>query len=134
VTGRSETLVSLSLVTALAAIAPRAAASDADPWFGRDKALHFGVSAAIASSGYALGTALFEPRWKAATFGGGLAIAAGAGKELADLAGLGDPSWRDFTWDLLGTAVGLGLAFAIDAVVRKDPAPATTGSKLVVQF
>jgi putative lipoprotein len=113
-----------------------ALSSDDDPWFGRDKALHFGVSAAIASTGYAIGTAVFEQRWKAAALGGGLAVGAGAGKELVDLAGYGDPSWRDFTWDLVGTAVGLGLAFAIDSLVRTRPSEPSggTASKLVVRF
>ena len=129
-------LLPLSIVASIALATVPAAASDDDPWFGRDKALHFGVSAAIASSGYALGTAIFERRWQAAALGGGLAITAGAGKELLDMTGTGDPSWRDFTWDLIGTAVGLGVAFAIDALVRKDASPTTaaTSSKLVVRF
>ena len=129
---------SLAILLAAALLFPsaRARASAADPWFGRDKALHFGVSTAIAASGYALGTALFQPRWQAAALGGGLAVTAGAGKELYDLTGAGDPSWRDFTWDLIGTAVGLGLAYAIDSIVRKEPAPNNGGaaSKLVVRF
>jgi putative lipoprotein len=133
VTGRSE-ILSATLAAALLLAALPAHAED--DWFGRDKALHFGVSAALASSGYALGTALFDRRWHAATFGGGLAVTAGAGKELVDLAGYGDPSWRDFTWDLVGTAVGLGVAYAVDLLVRKEPTDAngSTASKLVVRF
>ncbi len=49
---------------------------------------------------------------------GGLSLTVGAGKELADLAGLGDPSWRDFAADVLGTILGVGLAWAIDLAVR----------------
>lgn len=94
-----------------------ARAVDPDPWLGRDKALHFSVSAALAAGGYAAGTALFEERWKALALGGSASIAAGAAKEGLDAAGFGDPSWRDFTWDVIGAAVGLGLAYAIDAAV-----------------
>jgi hypothetical protein len=34
------------------------------------------------------------------------------------MAGLGNPSWRDFTWDVVGTVVGLGLAWTLDMAVR----------------
>ncbi|MGC4114459.1 MAG: hypothetical protein QM765_07580 [Myxococcales bacterium] len=44
------------------------------------------------------------------------------------MAGLGTPSWKDFVWDLLGTAVGLALAFGIDRLFfwhpKSEPAPA----------
>jgi putative lipoprotein len=89
-----------------------------DPWFGKDKALHFTATAVIGAGGYALGAALFEPRYQAMLLGAGAGIVAGAGKELADLAGLGDPSWRDFVWDVVGTVVGVGLAWGIDLAVR----------------
>ncbi len=35
------------------------------------------------------------------------------GKEALDAAGYGQPSWRDLTWDVAGTAVGLGLALVV---------------------
>ncbi len=98
---------------------PKAArASDPDPWFGRDKALHFGVSGAIAAGGYAAGAALFDARGHALLFGGGVALAAGVGKEVLDAAGFGDPSFKDLAWDIAGTAVGLALAWSVDALVR----------------
>ena len=50
--------------------------------------------------------------------GGSVTIAIGAGKELYDMTGHGDPSWRDFTWDVIGTIVGLGLAWGVDMLVR----------------
>ena len=50
------------------------------------------------------------------------AIAAGAGKEIADRYDGGDSSWRDFTWDLIGTATGVGIAWLIDRLVSRPPA------------
>jgi putative lipoprotein len=95
-------------------VAARAARADDDPWFGRDKALHFTLSAAIAGGGYAIAVPLTDDRrWRVAA-GAGLAIAAGAGKEISDRYDGGDASWRDFTWDLIGTATGVGVAWLID--------------------
>jgi putative lipoprotein len=112
-------LLPLTAAALLAVSAPALAAPpDPDPWFGRDKALHFSVSAGIAGLGYGT-TALFTSDLRIRmAFGGGVAIAAGAGKELLDLTGLGDPSWKDFAWDVLGTVVGVGISIAIDTAVR----------------
>jgi len=95
-----------------------AAAADPDPWFGSDKALHFGVSAAISGGVYAISATQFESRTPPLLLGAGVSLAAGAGKELADLAGAGDPSWKDFAWDAIGTVVGLGVAYSIDLLAR----------------
>jgi len=105
-----------------------ARAQGGDDWLGRDKALHFSFSAAIAGAGYA-GASLVTPdrRWRLGT-GAGLAIAAGAGKEIADAYGLGDPSWKDFTWDLIGAATGLGVAWLIDHFLSA-PVPAARHSQ-----
>lgn len=85
-----------------------------DAWTGPDKALHFSVSAGIAAGGYA-GTALLtdDEHWRLG-MGAGLALVAGAGKELYDLTGRGDPSWKDFTWDAIGTLTGVGLGWVLD--------------------
>jgi putative lipoprotein len=94
---------------------------------GRDKALHFGASALISGTGYGVGTLLFErSRVEPALFGGGIALAVGAAKEGADALGLGDPSWKDFTWDVIGTVVGLAIALGIDVALRPhlQPRPA----------
>jgi putative lipoprotein len=105
---------------ALFALARPAAAQDADPWFARDKALHFDASAGLAAAGYAASAGwLVDARWKALAVGGGFALAAGAGKELLDATHVfgGDPSWRDFTWDVVGTVAGLALAWGMDLLL-----------------
>lgn len=100
--------------------APSAARADAaDPWLGRDKMLHAGLSAAIAAGGYALSVPLVEPRPARAACGVGLSLTLGAAKELYDLAGHGTPSARDFTWDVLGALTGAGVAALIDFTVDR---------------
>ena len=94
-----------------------ARATEADPWFGRDKALHFGASAVIAAGGYALAATATETRPPRLLIGGGLALAAGLGKELLDAAGSGDASFRDLTWDVVGTVTGLGVAWLVDRLL-----------------
>jgi len=117
--------VAFAVWTATCLISLAAVANDVDPWFGTDKALHFGASAVLAGGGYALGTGLSQDRWKAFALGGGLALTAGTLKEGIDAMGFGNPSWRDFTWDVAGTLVGLGIAYAVDSLVRSSPpAPA----------
>jgi putative lipoprotein len=95
-----------------------ARADDPDPWLGRDKAAHFAVSTGLAAAGYGVSTAIFEARGHALLLGGAVSLAIGAGKELLDLAGYGDPSWKDFTWDVIGTVCGLALAWSLDLVIR----------------
>jgi putative lipoprotein len=97
-----------------------AEAQDNDPWIARDKALHFDVSAGIAAGGYGVSAGwVVDARWKALAIGGGLAIAAGAGKELLDATHVfgGDPSWKDFTWDVVGTIAGLAIAWGMDLLL-----------------
>ena len=120
-------------LAALVALAPSvgradplaAQPADPDPWFGPDKALHFGVSAAIAGGGYALAAPFFDEYGARAGLGAGLALTAGMTKEAFDAAGYGDPSWHDVAWDVLGTAVGIGISLTIDYAVRGgDTGPA----------
>ena len=114
---RPAALLILVLMLGWAGVAR--AASDSDPWLGRDKALHFSASLVLAGGGYggvALVTDADQRRWRLAG-GAGLALAAGAGKEIADHFGAGDASWRDLTWDVIGTATGLGVAWLIDWLV-----------------
>ncbi len=91
-----------------------------DPWISRDKAFHFDVSAGIAAVGYGVSAAwLVDARWKALAIGGGIALAAGAGKEIVDATGVfgGDPSWKDFTWDAIGAVAGLAIAWGVDLLL-----------------
>jgi putative lipoprotein len=91
----------------LAVMATFSPAARADDWFARDKALHFGASAGLALGGYGA-TALFtEEERPRLVVGGSFALAVGIGKEIADRYTGGDPSWKDLSWDVLGTATGL---------------------------
>ena len=78
------------------------------------------MSAGIAAAGYGISAGwLVDARWKALAIGGGLALAAGTGKELLDLTHVtgGDPSWKDFTWDVIGTVAGLAIAWGMDLLL-----------------
>jgi uncharacterized protein YfiM (DUF2279 family) len=109
----------VTIALALGLQAAPARAQDADPWLGRDKALHFSASASIAIVGYG-GTALVnEDRRVRAGVGAGLALGAGIGKELWDLGGGGDPSTRDLVWDVVGTATGVLIAWTVDWLFRR---------------
>ena len=107
---------------ALALAAGEASAQSSDDWFGADKALHFSASALLAGGGYALGAWGFEATYPRLLLGAGVGLAAGVGKELVDLAGYGDPSWRDLAWDALGVGVGVTAAWLIDRAAQA-PAP-----------
>lgn len=123
----------LALVSSLFCGAARA--SDSDPWFGPDKALHFGVSVALAAGGYAISSEILDTRNERALSGAAFSLTLGAGKELWDLSGHGDPSWRDFAWDVAGTAVGVALAASIDALTTsKQPPVSSAPQGLVFHF
>jgi len=139
-------MIKLVAAAAFATILTLGAAARADdPWIARDKAFHFDVSAGIAAASYAASAAwLVDARWKALAIGGGLALGVGAGKEAIDAAGIfhGDPSWKDFAWDAIGTAVGLAVAWGVDlllggvdhahpalAAPAADLAPAAAGQR-----
>jgi len=117
-----------ALIVAIIALmlAPRAHAQqrDPDPWFGRDKALHFTASASIAIVVYAGASFQTESRLKRAVAAASVALAAGVAKEAWDLGGHGDASWRDLTWDVIGTTTGTLLAYEIDWAVTRLRAPA----------
>jgi putative lipoprotein len=117
----------VAVAAALCLAATSASARDPDPWLGQDKALHFGVSVGLAGGGYAASALLLDAPWQRALAGGAFSLSLGAGKELYDLSGHGDPSWKDFTWDVAGTAVGLGIALLVDAAIssRRTDSPRT---------
>jgi putative lipoprotein len=112
------------------------ARAEEDAWLGADKALHFGVSAALAGAGYATSSLVLEPHWERAAAGAGFSLALGGAKELYDLTGDGDPSWKDFTWDVAGTAFGIGLSLLVDAALSsgsRHPG-GTSGSRMAIRF
>lgn len=114
---RSRLAVALLLLLSLA---PRQGFSqEADPWWGPDKKLHFTYSAAIAGVGYGGAALIYSDRAPRLLWGGAVAMSAGIGKEVYDLSGRGDPSWRDLTWDALGVATGLGVALLIDLAIEQ---------------
>lgn len=114
---RKPRLVSCLAAILSVAIATPARADGGDDWWGRDKALHFGVSAALSAGTYAIAAPAFDARYPPLLLGAGLSLTLGVGKELADLAGLGTPSWKDLTWDVIGTAAGLVLAYGLDLLI-----------------
>ncbi len=122
-----------SLLVALAAMLvhpffARADSPNADPWLGRDKMLHFAASGSLAVVGYAGASMLTEERPLRIGAGAALAVGAGAAKELWDLGGHGDASWRDLGWDLVGAAAGLLVSAGVDWAVHRmfQPPPGRT--------
>jgi putative lipoprotein len=111
-------VLAVTLALACSSLAQAALASDTDPWWGRDKALHFGVSAGVSAGTYAVAATQYPARYPALLWGAGVALGLGVGKEVADAAGLGTASWRDLAWDVIGTATGLLIAWTVDLVVR----------------
>jgi putative lipoprotein len=124
--------LAVAAFVATSATSPVARADDPDPWIARDKALHFDVSAGIAAAGYGVSAGwLVDARWKALVIGGGVALAAGAAKEVVDATGAfgGDPSWKDFTWDAIGVVAGLAIAWGMDLLLGGvSPAHPALGS------
>ena len=122
---RRSRQVGLALVVSLLALTPSrtARAEEKDPWWGPDKALHFSISAGLAAGGYGVSAIWLEPRWQRATVGAGGAITLGAGKELYDATGHGNPSFKDFTWDVAGAAVGTAIALLVDVLVSRGTEP-----------
>lgn len=100
-------------------VAPAAHADD-DPWWGRDKALHFGISTGLAGGIYGTAALLGASRPGSAAVAASVTFGIGIGKEVADAFGLGRPSWRDLTWDAAGTLLGVGIGLGLDLLLRKD--------------
>jgi putative lipoprotein len=123
-------LRAVALVAAVTILSPaaRAQAQETDEWLARDKALHFGVSAGITMVGYA-GASLktdHRPTRRAAAVL--LGLTAGVTKEVWDAFGPGDASWRDLTWDVIGTATGVLVAAGIDWLYQRLSQPSVAAS------
>jgi putative lipoprotein len=109
----------LAVAMMLATEARAQQVSDSDPWFGHDKLLHFEASASIAVVTYAAASFKTDHRPTRVAAAFCIALGAGIAKETWDLTGHGDASWRDLTWDVVGTTTGVLLAYAIDWAVSR---------------
>ena len=92
----------LKLLMAFGLQASAAGAHGSDPWLGADKLKHFLASAFVQSVSYSALRATGVRNGPALVGATAVTLSVGAGKELWDRAGHGDPSVRDFTWDVLG--------------------------------
>ncbi len=121
-------MATVATLASLVASPARAESPDPDPWIGRDKLLHFSAAGSLAVVGYAGASMLTESRPARAGAGAALAVGAGVAKELWDLDGHGDASWRDLSWDLIGAATGVLLSVGVDWAVHRmfDPPPGRT--------
>jgi putative lipoprotein len=118
--------LAFALAVGLAVPGSAEAAPAVDPWWGPDKALHLGVSALISGAGYGVAAAVTDSRPLRLLVASGAGLLAGTLKELLDLAGLGTPSWKDFTWDVIGTLSGAFVALLLDVLVFRpllEPLP-----------
>lgn len=95
----------------------------ADPWWGRDKALHLGVSTGLAAAGYGVSSLWLDRAWQRASAGAAFSLTLGVGKELADWAGYGTPSYKDLLYDVAGTALGVTLAYLVDLAMGTGSEP-----------
>ena len=114
-------------------IASKARAQEADPWFGRDKALHFAASASLATVAYAGASLVTDDRPTRIVAAATVALAAGVIKEVWDLTGHGDASWRDLTWDVVGTTTGVLFAYGIDWAIGRLRGPSPADGKMTVR-
>ena len=110
-------VVTVATVATLTSAAAHAD-DDGDRWLGSDKVLHCGISAGVAATVYTATTPLFASRYPPLLIGAAFTLAVGASKEAYDATSGGDPSWKDFTWDAIGTVAGLALGYALDLALR----------------
>lgn len=128
-----RTALALVVVAALALPSPASA-----QLLRRDDRLHLGLSTLIAFGTYGV-VALFDEREPLRVgVGAAVALAAGIAKELWDLSGRGDPSWRDLAFDVVGTGIGLLAGWLLGLLIRhargpSDPEPASS-APLMVRF
>jgi len=106
-------VVLASLVAASPALAE-------DDWLGEDKPKHAIISGTLAGGVSMVTLTQTRSRFTPYLLGGGFALGLGVAKEGWDAAGHGTASYRDLAWDVIGTAVGLGLTLAVDLLVGRD--------------
>ena len=111
-------------------------AQSEDRWWSADKGMHFGASLVITAGGHAVSSVWLDEPWQRSIAGASLGLGAGLGKELYDLSGHGDASWKDVTWDVAGVMTGAGLALLVELLWASDdkPAAAKQPRMLEVQF
>lgn len=99
----------LGLVLGCAGPAPDPPGEPQDAWLAEDKLRHFTLSFGATTLGYGGARLALEPG-SARALAGGLALAAGVAKEVADVRAGTFFSFRDLAWDAAGVALGLTLA------------------------
>lgn len=88
-----------------------------DAPFGTDKALHFSASFAISAAAYAGAALTREPVEGRLAAAVGVALFAGAAKELLDTQTRGDFSLLDLGWDVAGAVTGAIVSWLVDRFV-----------------
>jgi putative lipoprotein len=106
--------VNLVFVFALWGAPPERPPSVRDPWFGRDKALHFLASAAIQGASHAVLRANGADYGAASRGAAAITLTVGVSKELLDRARGRDFSFRDLAWDGVGGVAGAVAARQLD--------------------
>lgn len=96
---------------------PEAPARGADPWFARDKLLHFTASALIQGAAHAALRARGADYAAASRGAAAITLTVGVGKEVWDRYHPGnDASVRDLAWDVAGGATAAVAVRQIDRV------------------
>ena len=80
--------------------------SDRDPWFGRDKVLHFAASVLIQTAAHSVLRANGRDYGNASRGAALATVSVGIGKELWDRHRKRDFSFRDLAWDGIGGVTG----------------------------
>ena len=111
--------LAVAVAVDLGAAGPRRAPQRGRSLVGARQAAALFGAGSLAVIGYANASMLTESRPARAAAGGALAVGAGVAKELWDLDGHGDASWRDLTWDLIGAATGVLLSLGVDWAVHR---------------
>lgn len=118
------------LLIGIGSLVPRSAAAQThDPWWGQDKALHLSFSLAISATSYGIAIPLLDAPEARVLFAASIGLSAGVGKELLDLAGYGDPSWKDFAWDVIGVAIGTAIMWTLDILLSDGPRRSATDAQ-----